>query len=65
MHENIADAYRVKFTNKANGGCIIWAKYHGKWQVNPWSTQPLIRHLISRIMHGVGWKYETESTKAL
>lgn len=46
--DDIAQIYQVYFSDKANGGCIIKAKYHGEWRI-PFSNRPLIRHLVELI----------------
>ena len=46
LYEDIAEEYKVVSSEKAIGGCIVYAKYHGKWRYNPWSTRALIKYLI-------------------
>ena len=50
-HDDIAEEYRVYQNDEANGGVIVEAKYNGEWIVNPWSTRPLVRHLLQLLQN--------------
>ena len=49
--DDIAKAYRIWFSDKATGGCIVDAKFNNQeeWKSNPWTVRPLIRHLIEQV----------------
>lgn len=44
--EDLADAYAVVETPEADSGIIVYAKYNGEWEANPWGLRPLIKHLL-------------------
>ena len=48
-HDDLPEAYRVYENKEASGGCIIEARYKGKWDANPWSVRPLVKHLLDQI----------------
>jgi len=45
-YDDLAKAYRIVYSDKASGGCIVEAKYNDKWIASSWSARPLIRHLF-------------------
>ena len=50
-YDNTPSAYMVTKHTEADGGCVIYgqwknAKIKGNWDANPWSTRPLVKHLI-------------------
>jgi len=49
ISEDIAEAYRVVENKMASCGILVYAKYKGKWEVNPWSTRALIRQLVTEL----------------
>jgi hypothetical protein len=46
MKQDMASEYAIVADPQANGGLIVYAKYHGEWSANPWSTRFLIRVLL-------------------
>ena len=48
-HDDLPEAYRVLENKEASGGCIIEARYKGKWDINPWSVRPLVKHLLDQL----------------
>uniref|UniRef100_A0A6M3K899 Uncharacterized protein n=1 Tax=viral metagenome TaxID=1070528 RepID=A0A6M3K899_9ZZZZ len=48
-HDDLPEAYRVIESEKAAGGIIVYAKYHGEWEANPWNTRTLIRQLLAEL----------------
>jgi hypothetical protein len=51
IHEldDIAEQYLVVEVPQALSGLIVYAKYHGEWHANPWTSRPLIRHLLKQV----------------
>lgn len=47
--DDVAEAYVVESNPMASCGIIVWAKYHGKWEANPFSTRAIVRKLIDLI----------------
>lgn len=48
--DDVPLAFRVVSSDEAVCGVIVNADWEGgKWEANPWSTRPLIRHLISEL----------------
>jgi len=45
-HDDLPEAYRVVEHDKAVGGIVVYARWKGEWEANPWSMRPLIRHLL-------------------
>jgi len=47
-NSDCADEYAVTLRSSAISGIIIWGRFGTKWQANPWSARPLVRHLLER-----------------
>ena len=47
-HDDLPAAYRVVENEDAACGIIVYAKWRGKWEVNPWNTRTLIKHLLDQ-----------------
>lgn len=41
-----AEEYAIELKSDAVGGCILWAKWDGKWESNPWSERYVIMQLL-------------------
>ena len=48
-HDDIAEEYVIEQREEAEAGIVVWAKYHGKWQPNPFSSRPVIAKLLSEL----------------
>ena len=48
-HDDLPEAYRVEKNPDATGGIIVYAKWRGKWEANPWNTRTLIKHLLDKL----------------
>lgn len=48
-HSDVAQAYALVKSVTADTGCIIYAKYHGRWEANPWSTRWFVLHLVEKL----------------
>lgn len=46
--DDIAERYVVIEVPAAISGLIVFAKYRGTWHANPWTSRPLIRHLLKQ-----------------
>jgi hypothetical protein len=49
MKQDMASEYAIVADLQANGGLIVYAKYHNEWLANPFSTRFLIRVLLENI----------------
>ena len=50
MTGDIPEAYRViECSDATGGGIIIYAKYHGKWEANPWNCRTLVKCLLEEL----------------
>jgi len=47
--QDLAEEYAIVADGNSFGGIIVYAKYHGKWSPNPWSSRWLIRVLLMTI----------------
>lgn len=47
-HDDLPAAYRVVENEDAACGIIVYAKWRGKWEANPWNTRTLIKHLLDQ-----------------
>lgn len=47
--EDLAEEYAVCASPKSNAGLLVYAKYNGEWQVNPWTVRFLVRDLLEQI----------------
>jgi len=49
LHDDIPEAYEVYEHPEASNGIIIYAKHHGKWHANPWSSRELVKTLVNQL----------------
>lgn len=51
MRDDLADEYLVTRTIGSESCCglVLWGRWGRKWQCNPWSSRPMIRHLLGRV----------------
>lgn len=47
--DDIADEYVVCRRPEVPGGILIWGRYHGRWEINPWMLRNLISHLLKEL----------------
>lgn len=47
--QDLAEEYAIVADGNSYGGIIVYAKYHGRWSANPWSTRWIIRVLLLNI----------------
>jgi len=52
-HDDLPEAYRVIESKKATGGIVIYAKWQGEWEANPWNTRTLIRQLLAELKEAI------------
>jgi|LSQX01.2.fsa_nt_gb hypothetical protein len=48
-YDDIATAYAIEIDKNAACGIILWAKYRGKWEPNPYSSRAVIARLLSEL----------------
>ena len=46
--EDVADHYAIIANDRFTNGIMVWAKYGGHWQANPWNGRAVIRELLKR-----------------
>lgn len=49
MSQDLAEEYAICADKMANAGLIVYAKYNGVWQPNPYSTRFLVRFLLEQL----------------
>ena len=53
-HDDVAEEYAIELCETAfSGGLIVWAKYSGEWEPNPWMARPVIAKLLSELKYNV------------
>jgi len=52
--DDVAEAYCVTSCERASSGIVVYARWDGKWEANPWSTRPLIAHLLDVLQRATG-----------
>lgn len=46
-HDDVAEEYAIERDPDVDAGIIEWAKYHGVWSPNPWTSRPVIAKLLA------------------
>jgi hypothetical protein len=51
--DDVAEEFAIQKRDEANCGLIVWAKYNGVWEANPWSDRAVIAKLLIELNYNV------------
>lgn len=49
VSEDVAEEYAIESRPAACSGIVVWAKYHGQWKPNPFTSRPVIAELLRQL----------------